>query len=87
MRPHPLETADLVIFTGEILNEKLHFLFSVLWLIKRIFPKLISKAFSHDSVASVCLIYGQTILGDSVFRVLTRKQKLLPFCYNWEVSE
>ena len=25
MRPNPLETADLVAFTEEILNEKLHF--------------------------------------------------------------
>ena len=28
MRPNPLETADLVAFTEEILNEKLHFLCS-----------------------------------------------------------
>ena len=30
MRPNPPETADLVTFTEEILNEKLHFLCSVL---------------------------------------------------------
>ena len=29
MWPNPLETADLVTFTEEILNAKLHFLFSV----------------------------------------------------------
>ena len=28
MRPNPQKTADLVTFTGEILNGKLHFLFS-----------------------------------------------------------
>ena len=28
MRPNPQETADLVTFTGEILNGKLHFLYS-----------------------------------------------------------
>ena len=31
MRPNPQETADLVTFTEEVLNEKLHFLCSVRW--------------------------------------------------------
>ena len=31
MWPNPRETADLVTFTGEILNGKLHFLCSVNW--------------------------------------------------------
>ena len=31
MRPDPLETLDLLAFTGEILNGKLHFLCSVIF--------------------------------------------------------
>ena len=31
MWPNPQETADLLTFTGEILNGKFHFLFSVSW--------------------------------------------------------
>ena len=33
MWPKRQETADLITFTEEILNEKLHFLYSVSWLV------------------------------------------------------
>ena len=33
MWPNPKETADLVTFTEEIFNEKLHFLFCGTWII------------------------------------------------------
>ena len=34
MWPNPLETADLVTFTGKILNEKLHYLRSAIYLVE-----------------------------------------------------
>ena len=47
MRPNPQETADLLTFTEEVLNGKLHFLCSVVSVILEILYLLLSRFFTE----------------------------------------
>ena len=49
MWPNPQETADLVTFTGEILNEKYHFLSSVMGHISTYWKNTVTLARTIDN--------------------------------------